>query len=312
MEKIQEHLDDIQLDFDTKFIDRLQLISLDWEKFLEINADNTDDILFEQVTQLLDLSEINNIIDILLVMVKKVYMMPAKDHIKCMIKQFYIYEPVSLSMLSLFTSLKIHFEYLVTLYIKTRNSYIKNKNLNIETLNLDKKIKEWEDINILNKLESSSIILKFFNGEFGVNLDAEGLDESKVLKLKNFKYLGFCTKQPHKRLIALLNFPLDEIVSLIKQMDDTKIFPSYKKIYSHITKILEEVKHPEVEDKYIRKTEPNISGKELVLWYVTEILELRKSLKHEGESYNKYYIECAKNIEAVTKIIKKDLSQFAL
>ena len=76
MEKIEDHLNDlndVELNFDDKFNTMISFISTDWEKFLEINGDNTDDVLFDQITQLLDLHENNNIIDILLVMVKKLY-----------------------------------------------------------------------------------------------------------------------------------------------------------------------------------------------------------------------------------------------
>ena len=316
MEKIEDHLNDlndVELNFDDKFNTMISFISTDWEKFLEINGDNTDDVLFDQITQLLDLHENNNIIDILLVMVKKLYDLPAEAHVKSMIKQFYLYEPISLAMLDLFTSIKMHFEELIKLYINTRNLYIIKNDLEDSTNILEEKIKEWEDINIQNKIETSSIILKFFNGEYSFYLDVKSLNEpEKIRKLYDFKYLGFCVKQPQKRLNALLDFPLEEIVYLIKKMDSDKRFPDYKKIYKDIKHNIMKIEHPKIEDKYIRKLPPNITGRDLVIWYVNEIIELRKSLKKIGNEYNKYYVDYAKNINSLTKIIKKDLIQISL
>lgn len=330
-----------------KFKSKLLANILDWETFLEIYNNNIDkENMLNQIIKLLDIKEVSSLLEVMLPLLKKIYLMPAMAHISCMMKQFMVYEPLSIAVRELFTAIRQHYENIVELFIKTRNNYINQyeggKPNDFHTL-LDK----WNTINGEQSLESSSVILLLFNHKkFGIHFtikcnkkniknirkechNADKLCNVLKAECRKFKYMGFCPKVPYKRLAALLQFPIASFVRAIKAMDETVIFPNYNLIEKQIaTALVDKPQKPHIKDIIKRETPNNGLLKQLneykrhqqdekaneielslIKWYVSKILDLRKQLLDEGKKYEEYFIQNAKQINAVTEIVKGYLSK---
>lgn len=318
-----------------KFRSKLLANVIDWGTFLEIYHDKINhENTFNQILKLLDIKDNNNLREVMLPLLKKLYHLPADAHLACMMKQFMVYEPLSVAVHDLFTTLKKHYEDIIWYFVKARNDYIeanKAKGSKNDPYHLQQK---WYEINTQESLESSSVVLLFFNGKHGLHYKLSCKDKDcypakkacDKLKsvVKRFEYKGFCPKVPYKRLTALLSFPLNEFVSAIKTMDDTVIFPNYKEMETTMHEILKEKPmRPKIHNTFKRKTPPhdlvlkssrgnNDAELELIKWYVDNILELRKSLIEDGKKYELYFVELAKQIHKVSEMIKTHLQKGTL
>lgn len=317
-----------------KFKTMLRDSFIDWGTFLEVYHDNLDyEIMFDQVSKLLNIKENENLRDVMLPLVKKIYYLPADAHIACLMKQFMIYEPMSIAIHSLFNTIKHHFEFIVEKFIMARNMYIEQHNLKVKINDWDKLINQWNDANVQYKLESSSIILLFLNPpkamKSGIHYKIPGkeslIDELKV-EIEKFHYQGFCLNVPHQRLISLLKFPINTFVRVIRGLDPEAKFPNYDHIEKKL--ILDVLKNkpakPVVTDTFPREQPPKeltdpIKDKDsegahdaklkLVQWYVTKTLELRKKMLQYGKQFEQYYIDTAKLINKINDIIKNELNK---
>ena len=323
-----------------KFKSKLLANILDWETFLEIYNTNIDkENMFNQIIKLLDIKEVSSLLEVMLPLLKKIYSMPAMAHISCMMKQFMVYEPLSIAVRELFTTIRQHYENIVELFIKTRNNYIEanaaGRPNNFHTL-----LDSWNTVNEEQSLESSSVILLLFNHKkFGIHFTIKCHSKScrnaakmcNILKAKcrKFKYMGFCPKVPYKRLAALLQFPIADFVNAIKSMDETIIFPNYNLIEKQIEKaLMDKPQKPHVKDNIKRAVpdkelfrrlneykqhqqddQANEIELSLIKWYVSKILDLRKQLLDEGKKYEEYFIQNAKQINSVTEIVKSYLNK---
>lgn len=296
---------------------------IDWGTFLEIYHDNLDyTILFDQIVKILGLKETENLKESMLPLVKKIYELPANAHIAAMLKQFMIFEPVSVAIHSLFTTLKVHFEQLFELFLITRNAYILNNNTKDKINDLTSLKKYWNDMNEEYQLDSSSPMLLFMNPPKGMksklNFNVSNHEEV-IAKLKDavksFHYQGFCPKVPYKRLSALLEFPIKEFVAAIRSLDPDAKFPDYPKIEEHIARELSSLpQKPTIEDNITREEPPKnmTDTTELIQWYVEAILDLRKKLIKYDDIFEDYYIEHAKAIVRINDFIKKELMELNL
>jgi hypothetical protein len=150
--------------FGEKFKAMLRDSLIDWGTFLEIYNKNTpDDVAFEQICRLLNVRDNQNVKDIMLPIIKKIYALPSEMHLISMMRQFMIYEPVSIVIYSLFTSLKIHFEDIVRLFVEVRNEFIDRMKLDGYKNNWDKLLEEWRELDVNYELGSSSVVLLFLN-----------------------------------------------------------------------------------------------------------------------------------------------------
>ena len=301
--------------FNNKFKTKLRDLFIDWGTFLEIYKDHMDqEILFNQVIKLLDIKETTHLRDSLLTVVKQIASLPAKAHLACMVKQFMLYEPISITIQYIFNDLKYHFEYIVKLFviaINKKHGFSSTTTSDPQFLNWIELTKKWEKINDDYNLDSSSIILYMLN-------PARDVDQKTVLplrkygiKIKEFRYPGFCPYEPHKRLIRLLKFPLNDFVKTIKKLDPHIQLPNYEKIEKNISALLKRktLKFP---NKKITKKPPSSLLNEspetrlkLLKWYVNTILDFRKSLAKEGKKIEDYYIDLAKTLKKVHKEIEK-------
>jgi hypothetical protein len=301
-----------------KFKTMLRDSFIDWGTFLEIyKANMNDSTMFDQIIKLLNVKDNENLRDTMLPLVKKIYQLPASAHMICMVKQFMIYEPVSMAAHALFTAIKKHFEEIVERYIAARNKYINLQDTKDKVNDINELVKYWSEMNISYNLDTSSVILLFINPPQGIkselHIKIKGIPESSMLKraIKHFHYPGFCPKVPHKRLAGLLTFPVNEFIKTIKKIDPEAKFPNYTLLEKRTKEILHTLgDKPEIPDDYKRQQPPkDITEKiELIKWYVDEILNLRKSLLKYGREYEKYYANHAKILTDLTDIIKTEFT----
>jgi hypothetical protein len=216
-----------------KFKTSLRDSFIDWGTFIEIYQNNiSDDAMFEQVVKILNIKNNEHLTDMMLPLVKKIYSLPASAHMSCMMKQYMLYEPVSLAIHSLFTVIKKHYEEILSRFITSRNIYIiKNKTNDLQN-SITELYNNWNDLNDQYDLDSSSVQLLFLNPS---ELNSVQLDENSTLHIEvkdihetkelakaieKFHYKGFCHRDPYKRLSALLEFPLDEFINAIEALED--------------------------------------------------------------------------------------------
>jgi hypothetical protein len=313
-----------------KFKTMLRDSFIDWGTFLEVYHDNMDnDTMFKQIVKLLNVKDTKNLRATMLQMLKKIHGLPAKAHIACMMKQFMIYEPVSIAIQMLFNTIKSHYEHIVELFNTTRNEYIIKKSLLVKPNNWDALMKTWVTNNNKYDLDSSSIILLMLNHPSHVksrlHFKTPGVNEVEKLckEIKKFNYLGFCPRVPHTRLIALLKFPLDEFVTAIKAMNPNTKLPNYQKIESTVGDMLKnaatkpkipELKHNMPDSKLVSKASVNNTSLSniteenqlnLAKWYVSDILEYRKKLLSVGQAYEQYYVDIAKMLYELNTVLNK-------
>jgi hypothetical protein len=319
-----------------KFKTMLRDSFIDWGTFLEVYNDNlTNAVMFDQIVKLLNIKENENLEETMLPLVKKIYKLPAQAHISSLLRQFMVYEPVSIAVQSLFNTIKHHYENIVERFIVIRNTYILQKAIRVKTNTWDKLLNEWNIANADHELESSSVILLFLNPpnnfKSGIHYKIPG-KENVIDKLrdaiKKFEYIGFCPLVPYKRLVGLLKFPINEFIQAIKELNPDEKIPDYIKMESVMAGIVsKQSKKPVIMDDIKRKEPPAelinalatlkpkhlISKQEenlkmqLIKWYVNNILDYRKKLAPYGKKYEEYYIQIAKSMVDITELIKKGI-----
>jgi hypothetical protein len=236
-----------------------------------------------------------------------------------MIKQYLIYEPVSIAVHELFTTIKMHFEKIVILYINTRNEYIFKNHTSDKHNNYEKLYEYWNDLNNRHNFDTSSIILFFLNPptreiDSGMRFNIEGkMDKILLLKkaVRKFHYAGYCPKVPYSRLKKLLLFPIDKFIEVISDLDPKTVFPNYSELENVISEELKKVSpKPNIPDDYARKEIPISLTTDIqkARWYVDEILDLRKSLIGYGKSYEDHYNDQAKAFININDSFIKKLS----
>ncbi len=319
-----------------KFKSLLRNNIIDWGSFLEIYNDTNDYCeLFDQAVKILDLDinkhQSENVEENILPILEKMYNSTPEHQLMCMVKQFFTYESLSYSIQNCFNIFKNHFENIVELFIESRNDYIEKHNLRDSKNDWKKLLKHWNRKNDKLSLNSSSVILLFLNPPKELDLKSNINYEiknnptiSKAInnlyeKIENFYYPGFCPKVPHIRLNNLLTFPLDDFVNVIKLFDNSIVFPDYNKLKSVMDDILKNkiekpkldinIKHKEVPENY-KNNEENKS--KLIKWYITEIIETRKSLLEYGKLYENYYIDLSKKINNIAEKAREILNTDAL
>lgn len=330
---------EVVIDDDTyitgKFRYLLREMFIDWEMFLQIYEKNiSEDNLYNQVVRMLNIKDNENLRPNMLNVVERVYKMKPENHISCMLRQFMLYEPVSLVIHSTFMLIKNHYEDIIKCFVETRNFYISEKKLSNQKMDWHELVKQWNTMNNHYKFDSSSPILLFINPPNKIKkmLDLSINDKKTEIEdlkkdLSNFHYAGFCPKVPHKRLIELLKFPVEKFKKIILSMNPNLVFPDYILIEKKIKTIISEEKNkPTINITLEYKTPPkeltekihkhhkfntehkecNDARIELIKWYVNEILATRKQLIPIVQEFEKYYTELSKIINNVLDILKKE------
>ena len=290
---------------------------IDWGTFLETYGNNfTEAAMFEQVIKLLNIKDNQNIRDVMLPLVQKIYALPAESHVVCMLKQFLVYQPMSIAAYTLFTTICKHYEAILQKFITARNKYIADNKTGDKPNNWDTLLKYWTEVNNERDLQSSSLPLLFLNPtgvKSKIHISIKGVDlESLKKAIKSFHYQGYCAKVPYERLEKLLEFPINEFVAAIKKIDPNAKFPDYPKLEKKMAEMLASAPaKPVVSDTYKRLTPPEATTDkiELVKWYVDEILNLRKTLLPFGKAYETYYTEHAKLLLGINDFIKEEFEK---
>ncbi len=310
-------IDGVSYVVNDKFKSMIRDSFIDWGSFLEIYNDNMDcALMFNQITKLLDIKENENLRDVMIPLLEKIYNLPAGSHLACMMRQFMVYEPLSAAIHDLFLTIKTHYENILITFLDMRNNHIQKNNLSDKPNNIAMLKKYWEEMDQQYGLESSSTVLLFLNPPQGMksklNFNISGL-ETYITELragvKKFHYQGFCPKVAPKRLNALLEFPLKEFVRVMKKMEPDAKFPDYNKLESIMKEELSRMPtKPRVIDTIVRKP-PIVTTDKLTLakWYVEEILNIRKNLLKYGNAYEEYYTEQASIFITINRKIKKEL-----
>lgn len=293
----------------------LRDLILDWETFLNVYQESLDyDHLFSQVVKLLNIKENENLRESMIDVIQEIYKLPAKQHLLCMMKQFMIYEPVSIAIHSIYIIFKHHFENIVKSYCSIRNAYIEKNKLNDAPNDWNYLINHWNEQNNYYELDSSSIILLFINPPKGIKTEMRFLIKgnphtTELMKaIKKYHYTGFCPKVPHRRLTELLNFPFQEFKNAILSMDKNISFPNYTQIEKEMRITLgKKITKPIINRKFNIENPPSgLKEKmDIIKWYVSKILEMRKELLPEAKLYENYYTDMAEQLQLVSdKIVK--------
>ena len=327
-----------------KFKTSLRDAILDWGTFLEVYDKSLDcRTLFDQVVKILDINKDNlkettkssNLSEYMLPLVSRIYKLPLDMHMACLLKQFMLYEPVSIAIHSIFVTLKQHFEELVERFIQTRNDYLSEHKGQGKPNNWGKLMKTWSKTNIDDELDTSSLTLFFVSPPkpYKSKIKFKVKDHANVIKtltsaLKKFKYPGFCPKVPHKRLLGLLTFPVKELSVAIKALDPKFKIPDYNKIETKMKRALaSQPKKPDIPKLPDRKKAPNKlvaesklkaephtlgdaqmkARMDLTKWYVRQILELRKNLMETGKKFETYYRQKSEVLTQVNTVLREYL-----
>ena len=137
----------------------------DWAAFLEVYNKNIDNnLLFDEAVRVLGVREVNESMrEALLPLVETVYYLPDHAHVSGVMKQYMLYEPISIAVYNLFMILKAHFEDVVAWYAAARNEFIEVNHIPAATMNWPILVEYWENLNVQNNHSSSSPILFYLN-----------------------------------------------------------------------------------------------------------------------------------------------------
>lgn len=306
-------IDNVTYRLNDRFRSSLRSSMIDWGTFKEMYQNDIDtEVLLGEIKDILFIQHTPEITNIIEEALKTLYHLPAESHLIALSKQYMIYEPVSAAIKMVFDKFRDHYEMLVEQYIIARNKYILNAKTDDKPNNFEELVMKFEKNNKKYNLQSSSVILLFLNPPEGfkhyMHLTVRDIPETTTFKeaLESFHYPGFCPKVPKERLAKLLDFPVLQIAAAIKALDPESMFPDYNKISKHIQKVLKTAPTPpKIEDQYKRLEPPE---KNRVIWYVDEILNMRKSFMDEAKKYNLYYTQQAKIFLELSNILQKELN----
>jgi hypothetical protein len=309
-------------DFRTHVRDSL----IDWGTFLEIYKGVINkELLYNQASQLLYLGRLENYQTKLLPLLRHIYKMPEKAHLAAMTKQFMLEDNLATVVQELFALIKKLFENSITTFIHARNRFIQLNNIDAEKNNIDELYSGWEQANLDYRINSSSHILFFISNPQLIKVDHQEIDlsqddsipvfhisagdEGKELeeKIRKFEYKGFCPKKARKRLLALLEFPIEEVISLTKKFDPEAEVYDFEKYEKEIGQVLRNKGKiwPEIEEKFEREKEPeNLEELQAIKWNIQKIMELRKKLIPYGQMIENHHLELADNLSKVVQILK--------
>lgn len=331
-ESVILRVDDTDYELSGRFQTMLRDTIIDWETFKEVYSHGVADAnMFAQILKLLNLPHVQTsepIQTALTGLLSTLYKEPAEIHMNQMLRQFMISESMSMAMFALFSTIRIYFENMIKHYSECRNSYISKKKTTDTPNDLKALTERWESLDAEYDLDSSSTILLFLNPPdvvprdpaYKFHVKVRGVPETEALAaaFKKFKYPGFCPKVPKKRLDLLLCFPIHELVAACKALERGNSsggsgkteYPDFKALGCQLSTIIDTLpQKPAIIDDYTRKSPPEgLKPMQLIMWYVDEILALRKHLYPFGKKYEEYYQKHAVALVEMTKILHRALT----
>jgi len=272
---------------------------VDWGTFLEVYDSIVDyRMLFEQSVKLLNIQNSENLHAHLIPLLEKIYSLDEKSHLVCMMKQFMIYESLSIAIHSLHMVCRVHYESQLKRYLTLRNEHIKNKPA-FKTNDIDYLEKYLIELNEQNNLSSSSVWLLFVNPpeELDVVIHLEtDLPAGKKFadSIGKWHYKGFCPKVPSARLQSLMQFPIIALSDAIKELNPSENIVDYEALEEYTVKTLKEMPSPPpAPPVYKRVTPPKTDKITKAKFLIEEILAIRRSLVNSGVAWEQYYAEQA-------------------
>ena len=325
-------IDDVTYVFSEKFKAMLRDSCLDWASFINIYQDNLHyDGLFDEVTKVLNIKANEHLRGLLIPLVKTIYNLPKAAHLACMMRQFMVFDIVTIALHSVFDIIKLHFEQIVKLFVVTRAE----KWPDLLANNWEELLAQWTELDDVNDYNSSSVILLFLNPPapevaHTLHIDFPGPPEAvKGLRtaLAAFQYKGFCRLVPHKRLWWLLQFPLREFTTAIRVMDPSVSLPDYATAEGKVKAILDDAPvKMKVSNDEPRKvppasmlnaaaqstvesitTESSKAKMQLIMWYVNAIFDLRKAIYTDGRQLECYYESTAIMLSQIATLLRQEL-----
>lgn len=161
-------------------------------------------------------------------------------------KMFLIHEPLLFAIKHLFFKWKDYLERLIRYYME------------IHGQNYNKKEKQYIQLLKEKKIHSSSPFLyfNFTERKYAIKWDKDADDF--LNKSKDFKYIGFCSKIPIKRLKLLLQFPEYELRKIIMKKSPNKIKNDYKILHKELDFLISKCDGVKPTIKIKRKKPKNI------------------------------------------------------
>lgn len=171
----------------------------------------------------------------LIYMIYNIYISPLQNICNGINKLLNLKDPFKKTIKHLFMLYKMFIEKLMHVFVVLRNRYIDKNKLDDKHNNFNELLNRWSEIDLENKIDTSSIILFFNFPPKAVELDksipkikwhisnTKELNDliDKFLKQisdNNFSYVGFCSHVIVKRFKLLLDFPVDELISIINKL----------------------------------------------------------------------------------------------
>lgn len=278
---------------------------IEWKTFKEFK--NTDfDKLISAINKIMPLVEPINDPVKLWVTIRGIYNLDDAKIINLLANMAGIYDPIKIALKHLFMMYKIYIENLIQLFVKTRNKYIDDNNLKYKKQDFDEMAAEWVMYDAENNLSSSSPILAL--GLTKINPIDWTIPDKKVLnkflmKLKQFKYIGFCPHAIPERFAELAQFPTEQLSDMIRTM--IKFNPTYN--ISEIQKIkkqiqnIKKIKHPPLA-KRKHQTALSKSKKKRIEQFTTYIKSYVALYKETYPIINEHEQKICAIVKSITKV----------
>ena len=144
-------------------------------------------------------------------------------------------------------------------------------------------------------------------------MNTMGMNSRTVALLQKFTYKGFCRKTFLKRLSLLLEFPSIDLIreiNKIKKVINIDLNAMKKELHETLKPIKKPIFHDDMKRKKISiiKDQSLIEiKKKIILWYITEIVNLRLSHHKKLDEIEEYYVKFADMMKRVLEISNKYL-----
>ena len=299
--------------FENRALTALNNQIIEWNSFLAINGfdktpndiDADYDKVAKKILEIIGMPNNNQLKALLPEILYSYYHKDPRFHIMFRLRKNIAYESLSAACYNLFNVIRIYIEKLIKIFLNLRNEYVKY-------------IKKGDKINIKKYIEKSKKIYKDSTSPIISNVKSLKITvDNKFDKLQrllySYEYVGFCPKVPTKRVLLLLEFPIEQLSNEIEYLDrflgvDSKL-PLQKDIISVINEFKINYKPP-TKLPYIEREGIKINNKartKTILDLSYAIIRYIKQFKPSIKLYGTYYNNLAKLINKFANKLNKVL-----
>lgn len=263
---------------------------------------------------------------------KSIFELPIRDLVKFYSKSMALSESIHVILKRLFFTWKDFNEYLLMVLIDEYNKFSGSTMFATSDNNNWDKIFTNKDVG-----NSSSKIMLLLSppkkSEFidsrilileNTTLDKDFNKNITLLssKLRQYEYLGFCPKEPIKRILHLLEFPTEILIPLINKLDKTKLLGiNFNKIYTDILSLINQINKFSESELFISDTIKNnikkkikeipsnkplnvIECNKLLIKYIDIYIDIDKILLPSLKENELKNIKIAKKISKIIELIE--------